>query len=102
MESIGRPIGACFALTAFAIAIVAGLVAQNDAVTVLGRAIVALVGCRVLGAMIGRVFARVAAESLQVQTQAIEAVGNHGADVPVGIEVGDGGEGEVMRGRRAA
>lgn len=89
-------------MTAFAIAIVAGLLAQNDAVTVLGRAIVALMGCRVLGAMFGWVFARVAAESLQVQTQAIEAVGNHGAGVPVGLEVGDVGEGEAMRERRAA
>jgi putative effector of murein hydrolase len=102
LESIGRPIGSCFALTAFAIAIVAGLLAQNDAVTVLGRAIVVLIGCRVLGAMFGWVLARVGAESLDMQTQMIEALETHGAVVPVGVEVSDGGEVDVARGRRAA
>lgn len=76
VESIGRPIGACFALAAFAIAIAAGLLAQNDAVTVLGRAIFVLVVCRVLGGMLGLVLSAISSEA--IEAHGIE-MGGHGS-----------------------
>lgn len=102
MESIGRPIGTCFALTAFAIAITAGLLAQNNTITVLGRAIVVLVACRVMGAMLGWVISRVAAESLDMQDQAARVAVSDGIGSAVTIEVGDGMAAAGTRGRRAA
>lgn len=102
VESIGRPIGTCFALTAFAIAIASGLLAQNDAVTVLGRAIVVLVACRVVGAMLGWVMARVAAETLVMQGIVAEAAIVAQAALEADVEVIDEVDSESTKDRRAA
>lgn len=102
VESIGRPIGTCFALTAFAIAIAAGLLAQNNTVTVLGRAIVVLVVSRVIGAMLGWVLSRVAAESLDMQERAARVAVLDGSGMAMGIEVEEGVVAAAMKGRRVA
>lgn len=102
VQSIGRPIGTSFALTAFAIAIVSGLLAQNDSVTVLGRAIVVLVVARVVGAILGWVLARVATDAA-ASTDRVPAV-----PVPpvVGHPKSEASKGEEqvdrMRSRQAA
>jgi len=102
VQSIGRPIGTSFALTAFAIAIVSGLLAQNDSVTVLGRAIVVLAVARAVGAVLGWVLARVATEAAESTGQAVAAAVSPGAD-QVKVEASKG-EGQVdrMRSQQAA
>jgi len=52
-------IAGCFALAAFAVAIVAGLASGNAASSILVRAILALVACYPLGLMIGLIAQRV-------------------------------------------
>lgn len=51
----GRVIAGLFALSAFAVAIVAGLAAGNNAAQIMLRAIVAMVLCYPLGFLIGSV-----------------------------------------------
>jgi hypothetical protein len=61
----GRVIAAAIGLIAFAVAIVAGLAAENPATTTLWRAIVAMVVCYGLGRLIGMVGQRAIAEDIQ-------------------------------------
>lgn len=53
-------IAGCFALSAFAVAIVAGLAAGNAAVSIMLRAVVALVACYPIGLAAGILCQRVA------------------------------------------
>lgn len=52
-------IAACFALSAFTVAIVAGLAAKNPAASVLFRAVIALLICYPIGLGIGMILQRV-------------------------------------------
>ncbi len=61
----GRVIAAAIALIAFAVAIVAGLAAENPATTTLYRAIVAMVVCYGLGRIVGLVGQRAIAEDVE-------------------------------------
>lgn len=65
-----RTIAACLGLTAFAIAVVAGLLANNPAGTVLGRAILALFIGQVVGVLIGHVGTRVVEDQLRAYVSA--------------------------------
>lgn len=65
MPQMVRTIAACLALTAFAVAIVAGILAQNPAGLVLGRALLAMVVGKVIGLMIGSVGTRVVEDQLR-------------------------------------
>lgn len=106
MESIGRAIGASFALTGFAVAISAGLLAQNSAVTVLGRAIVVLIVCRMVGSALGWVLSRIASEAVAREIESIQAASavasavtsSAGAESELAGEIGAG----PLEGRRAA
>jgi len=60
-----RTIAACLGLTAFAVAIAAGLLAHNPAGLVLGRALVALMVGQILGMVIGHVGTRVVEDQLR-------------------------------------
>jgi hypothetical protein len=57
-----KVVAAVFALSAFAIALVAGIAAGNDAATVLLRALLALVACQVVGLFAGMIVERVIQE----------------------------------------
>ena len=48
----GRAVAACFALIAFSVAVLAGLAAGNDAMTVLLRSLVIMVVCYPLGLLV--------------------------------------------------
>jgi hypothetical protein len=48
----GRAVAACFALVAFSVAVLAGLAAGNDAITVLLRSLVIMVACYPLGLLV--------------------------------------------------
>jgi hypothetical protein len=54
----GHVIAGCFALAAFVVGLISGLAAQNPAVTVLVRALLAMVICYPLGAFVGMVCER--------------------------------------------
>ena len=55
----GGAIAGCFALSAFVVSIISGLAAHNGAVTILFRAVLALVICYPLGLLVGAVCHRV-------------------------------------------
>lgn len=60
-------VASCFAMTAFAVAIIAGLAAGNGPGAVLVRALLAMIGCYVIGLIIGMV-----CQSVLVQHMAAE------------------------------
>jgi tetrahydromethanopterin S-methyltransferase subunit C len=61
-----RLVAATFGLTGFAVAVVAGLAADNGSTRVLGAALVSMVVCHILGLGIGAVGERVVNEHLNV------------------------------------
>ena len=54
-----RVVAGCFGLTAFVVAIVAGLAAHNPTLTILGRALIAMILCYPLGLVVGMLCQRV-------------------------------------------
>ncbi|MBL8761527.1 MAG: hypothetical protein JNL50_09515 [Phycisphaerae bacterium] len=65
MPQMVRTIAACLGLTAFAVAVAAGLLTGNPAGVVLGRALLALVVGQMLGVVIGQVGTRVVEDQLR-------------------------------------
>jgi hypothetical protein len=59
LNNEARVVASVFALSAFAIAIVAGMYAGNDAGVVLGRAVLAMVVCQAVGTIAGSIVQRV-------------------------------------------
>jgi hypothetical protein len=59
LNNEARVVASVFALSGFAIAIVAGMYAGNDAGTVLRRALGAMVACQIVGTMAGWIVQRV-------------------------------------------
>ena len=60
-----KVIAGCFAMAAFAVAVLAGLAGDNSAVSILIRALIALIGCYPIGLMIGVVCQRVMTDHIQ-------------------------------------
>lgn len=81
----------CCALGAFAVAIVAGLAADNPADLILTRAIVSMMVCYVVGAGIGAVGSRAIEEGVRAHREA-HGVGN----TAPGTGVGERDEGELV------
>lgn len=52
-SAVGRVIAGCFALSAFAVAIFAGLASQNATAQILLRAVLAMIVCYPVGLLIG-------------------------------------------------
>ncbi|MHC4415045.1 MAG: hypothetical protein ACYS0G_07165 [Planctomycetota bacterium] len=63
-------IAGCFALAAFAVAVLAGLAGGNPATSILGRALLAMIVCYPVGLMIGMVCQRVLEEHFKVNSSA--------------------------------
>lgn len=83
-----RIIGACLGLTGFAVAIVAGLAADNPADEILGRALLSMLGCQLAGLAIGCVAER-AIEERAASHRALHPVDGSSSEEP---EVGDSEE----------
>lgn len=64
-------IGACFALTAFAVAILAGLFAGNAADMILQRALIALILCYPVGLIFGLMCRRLVDEHARAMTESL-------------------------------
>jgi putative Mn2+ efflux pump MntP len=77
-----RVIAASLGLSAFAIAIVAGLAADNPAQTILVRAMASLVACHIVGWCVGMVAERTALEA--VAAYELERLGTPAGAVPAG------------------
>jgi len=68
-----RAIAGCFALAAFAVAVLAGLAGGNTAVSILTRAILAMVICYPVGLVVGLVCQHVIEQHIRQQTAETEA-----------------------------
>ena len=66
-------IAACFALAAFAVAVVAGMAGGNPATAILIRALIAMIGCYPVGLIIGLICARVMTDHIQAHRDAVSA-----------------------------
>ncbi len=60
-----KAVAGCFALAAFTVAVVAGLAGGNTAISILGRALVAMIVCYPLGLMVGMVCRQVIQQHLR-------------------------------------
>jgi len=65
-----RLIATCFALSAFAVAIISGLSSGNPSSEVLWRAIIAMMACYPLGLVIGMVCERIISAHIEAHEQA--------------------------------
>jgi len=76
--SLTKVVAACCGLAAFAIAVIAGIVAENPGEVVLFRALVGMVACQIVGLGIGMVIERVVADS--IQSHKVSRPGPSGSD----------------------
>ena len=60
-----KAVAGCFALAAFTVAVVAGLAGGNTAISILGRALVAMIVCYPLGLLVGIVCRQVIQQHLR-------------------------------------
>ncbi len=60
-----KAVAGCFALAAFTVAVVAGLAGGNTAISILGRALVAMIVCYPLGMLVGMVCRQVIQQDLR-------------------------------------
>ncbi len=65
-------IAGCFALAAFAVAVVAGLGGGNATTSILLRAIMAMIACYPVGLLVGLICQRVVQEHLKSQADAAD------------------------------
>lgn len=63
-------IAGCFALSAFAVAVVAGLAAQNPASSILVRALIAMIVCYPVGLIIGLICQRLMFDHIEAHQKA--------------------------------
>ena len=63
-------IAGCFALSAFAVAVVAGLAAQNPASSILVRALIAMIICYPVGLIIGLICQRLIFDHIEAHQKA--------------------------------
>lgn len=63
-------IAGCFALSAFAVAVVAGLAAQNPASSILIRALIAMMACYPVGLIIGLICQRLMFDHIEAHQEA--------------------------------
>ncbi len=66
-----KAIAGCFALAAFAVAVLAGLAGGNTPTLILFRALIAMVACYPLGLLIGLVCQRVIEEHVKAHADAV-------------------------------
>lgn len=64
-----KVIAGCFAMAAFAVAVLAGLAGGNSAVSILIRALIALICCYPIGLMIGMICQRVMTDHIQAHRE---------------------------------
>jgi len=68
--TLTKVIGACCGLGAFAVAVVAGIAAENPGEVVLFRALVSMLACQIVGLGVGSVVERVISDSIRAHKKA--------------------------------
>jgi hypothetical protein len=87
-QATGKVIAGCFGLTAFAVAVIAGLIADNPMMDILARSAIAMCICYPLGFLVGLIVEHVIAQHMRdfveanpvPDSSALDAVG--GGAVP--------------------
>ncbi|MCH8152460.1 MAG: hypothetical protein IH830_08820 [Planctomycetes bacterium] len=69
---LSNVLAGCFAMAAFAVAILAGLAVGNSPASILLRALIAMIVCYPVGLMIGLAVQRVVSDQLEAQQKAID------------------------------
>ncbi len=69
---LSNVLAGCFAMAAFAVAILAGLAGGNAPASILLRALIAMIVCYPVGLMIGLAVQRVVSDQLEAQQKAID------------------------------
>jgi hypothetical protein len=67
--TLTKVVSACCGLAAFAIAVVAGLSAENPGEVILFRALICMVACQLVGLALGMVIERVITDSIELHKQ---------------------------------
>ena len=67
--AVSRAVAGCFALAAFAVAVVAGLAGSNGATSILLRAVIAMICCYPVGLLIGLVCQHVVEQHLRQRAE---------------------------------
>jgi hypothetical protein len=91
LRSEAKVVATVFALSAFAVAVVAGLSSGNQTSTVLLRAIVCMIACQILGLIAGSIIERVLVEheARYHKAHPVPALKSDSADVPIVDEAVD-------------
>lgn len=89
-----RAVAGCFALAAFAVAVLAGLAGGNTPSLVLVRALIAMMACYPVGLVIGLVCQHVVQQHVTAQTAADTAGGSPPGAAPAEQSAEDAEEGE--------
>ena len=82
-----KVIAGCFALAAFAVAVLAGLAGGNSAVSILTRALIAMIGCYPIGLMIGVICQRVMTDHIEAQRESATMSPESPTDTLAGSQV---------------
>ena len=69
---LSNVLAGCFAMAAFAVAILAGLAGGNSPASILLRAVIAMIVCYPVGLMIGLAVQRVVSDQLEAQQKAYD------------------------------
>lgn len=94
MNPTSKVIASSLALTAFVVAVTAGLFAGNPATTILINALVSTVVCQMLGLAIGAIFERVANDAVESYQQR-----NPVPDIEEAADLGSAGSAQASHGR---
>ena len=70
--SPGHVLGACFAMAAFVVAVVAGLARENTPSAILLRAVLAMIVCYPVGMLVGMMCLRVLQEHVKAPQETVE------------------------------
>ncbi len=69
--SLGQVLGGCFAMAAFAVAVVAGLARDNTPSAILLRAVIAMIVCYPVGMLVGMMCLRVLQEHVKAHQETV-------------------------------
>lgn len=67
--TVSKVVSACCGLSGFAVAVIAGLAADNAGDVILLRALISMVACQIVGLIVGMIIERVVVESVESYKQ---------------------------------
>lgn len=79
--TLPKVVSACCGLSGFAVAVIAGLAADNAGDVILFRALASMVACQVVGLVVGMIIERVVVESIESYKQSRPVGPSHPAEL---------------------